>query len=300
MLEYKMPKIAVIGTKGGWSSEKLADTVAEMTATRLLVDMNRVRVDLEEGGVWYGDLNLSTLDAVIIKKVASRYSADLLDRLELLRFLSNLGVPVFSAPERILRVVDRLSCTVSLRNAGIPMPPTTVTEDIEEAANTIERYGEAVLKPLYTSKARGMAVVRYDSGIREVLAEFKAGNPILYIQKKIDIPEQDLGIAFLGGAYLTTYARRKQNDTWNTTTRSGGKYASYTPSSAIIELARKAQDLFELDFTCVDVALTGQGPCVFEVSAFGGFRGIQETSDIDPAERYVRYVLDCIGRRGER
>ncbi len=81
----------------------------------------------------------------------------------------------------------------------------------------------------------------------------------------------DLGVVFLGKEYLTTYARQKAPDAWNTTTTCGGRYVPFTPEQEIIELADKARKVFDLPFTCVDVALTKEGPFVFEVSAFGGF-----------------------------
>jgi ribosomal protein S6--L-glutamate ligase len=180
------------------------------------------------------------------------------------------------------------------------MPPTIITESVEEALAAVEAYGEAVFKPLYTSKARGMRVIRSGPPAAAEIAEYKADNTLLYIQQKIDLPGQDLGVVFLGGEYLTTYARSNADsvangETWNTTTRSGGKYRPYEPPAGIVALAQKAQDLFGLDFTCVDVVETERGPLVFEVSAFGGFRGIQTTSDIDPARRYVDYVMKRIG-----
>jgi ribosomal protein S6--L-glutamate ligase len=291
-----MSDIAVIGTRGGWSSEKLADAAFEKTGKRILVEMDRVRLDLATGDAWFDGLNLAEMDALIIKKIGARYSPDLLDRLELLRFLALRGVPIFSAPENIIRVLDRLSCTVTLMSAGIPMPPTTITESAEQALIAVRHYGEAVLKPLYTSKARGMVLVTDDAAAPDILSEFQRENAFFYIQKKIHISEQDLGIVFLGGRYLTTYARQRQDKgSWNTTTVSGGKYVPADPPAAIIDLARKAQDLFGLDFTCVDVALTDDGPFVFEVSAFGGFRGILETRDLDPASLYIDYVLRRIG-----
>ena len=291
-----MPDIAIIGTKGGWSSEKLADAAASVSGKRILVEMSKVRLDLTTGDAWVYGLNLAKMDAVIIKKIGARYSPDLLDRLELLRFLSLRGVPVFSAPEKIIRVLDRLSCTVTLTAGDIPMPPTTITEDVDQALTAVESYGEAVLKPLYTSKARGMVLLKNGPDAQAILEAYKKDNTIIYIQKKITINGQDLGVVFLGGEYLTTYARQKQNNgAWNTTTVSGGKYVPFDPPAEIIALAKKAQDLFGLDFTCVDVAITDQGPFVFEVSAFGGFRGIVETRKIDPAKRYVDYVLKRIG-----
>lgn len=289
-------RIGVVGTKGGWSSELLADTVYKKTGFRLLIDMDRVRLDLPSGKVFFEESDLGDLDALIIKKIGSRYSPLLLDRLEILRVLEGRGMPIFSKPSSITRVLDRLSCTVTLAINGIPMPPTTITEDPVQAEGVLLAYEEAVLKPLYTSKARGMILYpKNGDDAASTIAKYRVQNEIIYIQKMIDLSGMDLGLVFLGGRYLTTYARQKRDEkSWNTTTASGGTYVPYEPSEEIIELARKAQEPFDLSFTCVDVALTPAGPFVFEVSAFGGFRGITETSDIDPAATYVDFVLERI------
>jgi len=160
-------------------------------------------------------------------------------------------------------------------------------------AAAVERYGEAVFKPLFTSKARGMTVIGHGPGAREAVEAFHAENPIMYMQQKIELPGQDLGVVFLGGRYMTTYARCGTG-AWNTTTASGGKYAAATPSPEAVAMAEKAQALFNLDFTCVDVVETSAGPVVFEVSAFGGFRGIQEACGMDAAAMYTDYVMEKI------
>ncbi len=290
-----MTRIGVVGTPGGWSSEKLADTVGELTGQRYLIDMEKVVLDLHRGKVLYEELDLSSFDALMIKKIGARYSPDLLDRLEILRFLYENGVKMFSSPINITRVLDRLSCTVTLGLAGIPMPPTTVTEEADAALNAVREYGEAVFKPLYSSKAKGMIVIADGPEAKRQIDVFKSEHPIMYIQKRIDHQGRDLGIAFLGGEYLTTYARCGNEASWNTTTRSGGKYAPFDPPKDIITLARNAQSLFGLDFTCVDVALTEEGPVVFEVSAFGGFRGIQAARNMDVARMFVQYTLGRLG-----
>jgi ribosomal protein S6--L-glutamate ligase len=287
-------KIGVVGTPGGWSSEKLADTVADMTGHRLLIDMGRLSLDMSAGRAWFEDTDISALDALIIKKIGAWYSPDLLDRLEMLRFLNARGLPIFSSPLNIMRVLDRLSCTVTLQLAGIPMPPTTVTEDVDAATSAVARYGEAVFKPLYSTKAKGMLLLPSGPEARRTVEAYHNENPIMYIQKKLDLQGKDLGVAFLGGQYLTTYARVKGEGAWNTTTRSGGHYEAFDPPHELIDLAHNAQAPFGLDFTCVDVAETPDGPIVFEVSAFGGFRGIETASGIDAARRYVQFVLERI------
>lgn len=287
-------KIGVVGIPGGWSSEQLADAVEKKTGFRLIVDLEKVGLDLESGRVWSGAIDLSTLDGLIIKKVGASYSPALLDRLEILRSLNQRGMPVFSRPGRIMGVLNRISCTVTLRNGNIPMPATTITRDIDMAHQAMERYGETVFKPMYSSKARGMEVMEPGRKTRERIEAFADIHGMMYIQKKIDFGGQDLGIVFLGGKYLTTYARCAHKSSWNTTTRCGGKYQPFDPSPGVIALAEKAQGLFGLDFTCVDVALTKEGPMVFEVSAFGGFRGIHTARGIDAADLFVDHVLTHI------
>lgn len=290
-----MKKIGVVGITDGWSSEILADACKNLTGFRLLIDMDRAVLDLDQGTVFYGGQDLSELDALIVKKIAPQYSPDVLDRLEMLRFLELKGLPIFSKPSSILKLIDRLSCTVALRAGGLPMPATVITEDVDEALAAVERFGKAVFKPLYSTKARGMEVISAGTGSLARIEAFKAaGNTVMYLQKMLPPLEKDLGVTFMGGEYLATYARKSSGSSWNTTTNAGGKYVPYEPSPGIIELARKAQSLFDMAFTCVDVAETSQGPIVFEVSAFGGFRGLLDACGIDAANAYARYVLERI------
>jgi len=292
-------KIGVVGMAGGWSSESLADRVAERTGFRLLVDMSRVSARLDQGRVLFGDQDLCQLDGLIVKKVGSLYNPHMLDRLEILRYVEERGVAVFSRPLSILRLLDRLSCTITLAGGGIPMPPTEVTENLEHAVSAVKRFGRAIVKGLYSTKARGMLVLsENDPELLEKLTAFQAAdNPVVYIQQMLKLPGRDLGIAFLGGEFVGAYARVKANDAWNTTIHSGGHYQAYEPTPEIIEVARRAQALFNLDFTGVDVVETEQGPMVFEVSAFGGFSGLRDGCKLDAAARYAEYAIEQCRQR---
>ncbi|WP_424985439.1 GAK system ATP-grasp enzyme [Microbulbifer sp. S227A] len=284
-------RIGVIGIPGKWSTEALADAVAARTGQRHVIDMARVSLDTETGALMHEGQDLCGFDALIIKKISEIYSPHALDRLELLRVAENRGVRIFSRPEAVLRLMDRLACTVSLQLAGAPMPATVVTEDPEVARATVRRYGKAVFKPLFSTKARGMMVIGDDAGAEAQISGFAAANPVMYIQRMLNLSGQDLGMVFLDGEYLCTYARVSAGDTWNTTIHSGGKYAPYTPSAELIEIARRAQDPFGLTFTTVDVALTDDGPIVFEVSAFGGFRGVRDGCGLDAAALLADRVI---------
>lgn len=289
-------RIAVVGLPDSWSTETLADALEARTGYRLVVDMGRVALDLVRGKADIGGVDLCRLDGLVVKKVTREYSPDTLDRIELLRFIEGAGVRVFSPAASIGRLIDRLSCTITLRNAGIPMPPTVITEDIGRAARAVKSFGTAVLKPLYSTKARGMEVIdaRTESDVEERLRRFQESNRVLYIQKKIEVPGQDLGVVFLGGEHIGTYARVIGEGAWNTTINSGGRYAPHTISRSTIEIARSAQAPFGLDFTTVDVVETPDGPVVFEVSAFGGFSGLKASAGVNAAERYADYVIKVL------
>jgi tetrahydromethanopterin:alpha-L-glutamate ligase len=302
-------RIGVIGLADGWSTAQLLDAVEARTGYRRLIEMQDVVLDLEHGRVLHRGFDLGELDGVIVKKIADVYSPEALDRVEVLRVLENTGVRVFSRPAAMVRLIDRLSCTIKLRLGQIPMPATTVTESVDEAIAAITRYGAAVAKPLYTSKARGMMVLRTPgtheqapadvTELRAQVERFRQDNPVMYLQQLLVTPGRDLGVVFLGGDYLATYAR-VSGGSWTTSTNKGGKYQAHQPSDEIIALAHRAQTLFDLDFTCVDVVETPDGPKVFEVSAFGGFRGLQHASNVDAAARYADHALRTLERERAR
>jgi len=282
-------RIGVVGIPGKWSTESLADAIEARTGFRLVIDMAEVALDLATGKLSYRGEDLCALDGLVIKKISEVYSPHALDRLEMLRVAEAAGVRIYSRPEAILRLMDRLACTVTLRLADVPMPATCVTESPAEALAALDRFGAAVFKPLFSTKARGMAVI--SPGDTAAVEAFAAANPVMYLQQKVDLSGQDLGMVFLGGRYVCTYARVGQGDTWNTTIHSGGKYAPFEPDAALIALGQQAQAPFGLTFTTVDIALTKDGPIVFEVSAFGGYRGVRDGCGLDAAVLVSDHVI---------
>lgn len=292
-----MVRIGVVGIPGRWSSEALVDAVEARTGFRCLIDMQKLVLDLASGSVRCDGVELTGLDGLMVKKVSQAYSPDVLDRLDMLQYVRERGVRVFSEPASMKLLIDRLTGTLKLRAGGIPMPATVVTESLDEAVDAVRRLGSVVAKPLFTSKARGMRVIDDGPGLFSALRAFRdAGNPVLYLQQRVELTTgRDLGVAFLGGEYLGTYARVRRRGAWSTTTTSGGRYEACDPGPAIVALAGRAQGLFDLAFTCVDVVETPAGPQVFEVSAFGGFRGLRDACDLDVASLYVEHVLRELG-----
>lgn len=285
-------KIGVIGLRGAWSTEALSKQLSKKRVGGDIVEMNEISADLNAGVFSANGLDLLGFDAFIIKKMGKNYSPRLLDELDLLSFIEKKGVSLFSSPSRLRNMISRLSCTLRLQEANIPMPPTLITECPDAAFEWIKSQKEVVYKPLYSTKARGMKILNKENTSLEELNElFNSDNGMIYLQKIANLNGQDHGLVFLKGEYLGGYTRKGDGSSWNTTTRSGGKYEAYEPPKEIIELAQQAQTPFGLDFCSVDVAITEHGPIVFEVSAFGGYRGLYESSGIDASEHLSEFII---------
>ena len=287
-------KIGVIGIRGAWSTEALSSQLAKKGVGGQVLELHEIGYDLSSGRIEHRDHDLESFDALIIKKMGKQYSSNLLDQLELLELLERRGMKFFSSPAQIRRMISRLACTVRLWENDIPMPPTFITEDDAAAAQWVEAHGPAVMKPLYSTKARGMVVVSNKAETANAVAGLReSGEKIIYLQKKLELAGADYGLVFLGGEFIGAYSRVGDGSSWHTTTQQGGKYAAFDPPQDMIELASKAQAPFGLDFTCVDVAVSEeQGPVVFEVSAFGAYRGLFESAGLDASDMLTDYAIN--------
>jgi ribosomal protein S6--L-glutamate ligase len=292
-------RIAVVGEPGGWSTERLAAALRAEGAEAAVVDLAVCALSLPAGGVAVGPRRLEGLDGAVVKKLGTSSARSTVGaRINLLRALERSGVPVASAPERLAVAVDRYRMTLELAQAGLPMPETVVTDDVEEAVAAVRRFGTAVLKPLFTSKGRGMHRLRAGPDLVGILERHRAdhGAPF-YLQRFVPHPGRDLGVAVLGGRCLGAYWRVAAGDHWLTTILSGGRYAPAEPSPQVVEIAERAARHFGLLFTGVDLMETPDGGwVVLEVSAFGGFRGLGTALGLDAAPLVARAALARFSR----
>lgn len=279
------PQIGIIGIPGKWSTEAIADAIEARTGFRLIIDMGQVSLNLDEGALYYRATNLCALDGLIINKIDANHNQHTQSKLELLRVAEAAGVRVFSSPEQSLRLINRLSCTLTLRNGNIPMPPTTITEDISAACAAVQRYNSAIFTPIYPAKAQGTKLMQSlwgDLRLTQSIKHYQAIHPLMYIQQQLQLSNSGIKVVFLNGEYRCSYTKASDG---------GGPYLPHTPSPAIINIAQQAQALFKLDFASVDIAESTRGPVVFDVSAFGGLRGALEGGGLHAAA-YAEHIVN--------
>jgi ATP-grasp enzyme of GAK system len=279
-------KIGVAGIPGGWSSELLASSLRDAGTDSFVFSLGDVVHDLTAGSVDLGGLDLRDLAAVAVKKLGDQSSPANRLRLHPLRALEAAGVRVFSPPDAIDRAMDRYRMTMILTDHAIPVPPTLAVSDCASMTRAIGRIDDVVLKPVYTSKGRGMLRVKR----REPVPEAVNGNPYL-VQQFIEAPGRDIGATVVGGRFAGAFSRIARSGEWMTTTAAGGSDAPCTLSDKGVDYAERAARAFGLDYTVVDLVECDGDFFVYEVSAFGGFRGQLEASGTDAAALYARHIV---------
>jgi ribosomal protein S6--L-glutamate ligase len=287
-------KLAVIGQPGAWSTERLADALRSAGAEAAVVDLAACSLRLPDRRLFHHGEPLEELDGAVVKKLGDTADGwSVQERIEMLRHLEISGVPVLSAPDRLHVAGNRYRMTCELVRAGFPVPPTTVTEDLDEAADAVARFGTAVLKPLFTSKGRGMRRLEPTRDLRGQLESYREGGlGPFYLQRFVKHPGRDLGVAVLDGVCIGAYWRVAGDDQWMTTILSGGRYEKAEIEPDIATMAVAAARHFGLIFTGVDlIEDTDGGFNVLEVSAFGGFRGLLNGCRVDAAPMLAEVVL---------
>jgi ribosomal protein S6--L-glutamate ligase len=279
-------KVAVVGQPGGWSTGRLADALARAGAEPVVVDLAACAIVLPGPGLVAGGRPLAGLAGAVVKKIGDTADGWVVqERITMLHHLAAHGLPVVSAPDRLALAVNRSRMTVELALAGVPVPETVVTEDARAAEAAVERFGAAVLKPLFTSKGRGMQRLDPSLDLRSLFARWRSGGTgPFYLQRFVKHPGRDLGVAVLDGEFVGAYWRVARADQWMTTVLAGGRYEKADPPREAIDIALRAACHFGLLFTCVDLMQTPEGGwVVLEVSAFGGFRGLLDACGLDAA-----------------
>lgn len=291
--------LGVVGIPGGWSTERLARAIRGAGAQAQVVELGACALRLPDRRLFHRGRALDDLDAAVVKKIGDTADGWVVqERINMLRHLEAGGVRVLSQPDRLETAVNRYRMTVELARAALPVPETVVTEDIEEAESAVDRFGAAVLKPLFTSKGRGMHRLEPSGDLRPTLERYRMdGLGPYYLQRFVKHPGRDLGVAVLEGRVVGAYWRVAGRDQWMTTIRSGGRYEPADPPIEALDIAVRAANHFGLLFTGVDLMETPDGGfVVLEVSAFGGFRGLLNACGIDAAPLLAQALLRRVGR----
>jgi len=154
-------RIAIFTDDPGWHGKQLKRAFARRGYAANYLSLTDCRVDLgQSGGVAIPGFEHELPDGVFVRGVPGGTLEQVILRLDFLHVLPLLGVPVYNSVRAIEKSVDKAMTSLLLHRAGIPTPPTWVTESESQARALIMREialgHELVLKPLFGSQGAGL------------------------------------------------------------------------------------------------------------------------------------------------
>ena len=221
-------------------------------------------------------------------------------RLGLLHGLEQAGVRIVNRPRAIELCVDKSATSLVIARAGLPTPPTFVTERPEVAAEQVQREAAAghamIWKPLFGAQGKGLRMVRS----AEDLPSPEEAQGVYYLQRfqpPADGAFRDYRLLVSGDHVVA--AMRRRSESWITNVHQGGTPEAFAPDAAASALALAAARAVGADFAGVDLIEDGAGGyLVLEVNSMPAWSGLQSVTELRIGDRLAADLVAVAGFAG--
>lgn len=294
------PRVLVVTEEPGWHGAELRRALEAHGAAVSFASLRTCRLELglEGGPIVVPGMDGALPDGVLVRDVPGGSLEQVVLRLDLLHALREYGIPVYNDARTIERTVDKAMTSLLLRRAGLPTPPTCVTESPVEAATFLsaesESGHEVVVKPLFGSLGVGLRRLGPGTALPDA-AEFGG---VWYLQRYIETGAGGQGFSdfralVIAGATVAAMIRRGTG--WVSNVAQGARCEPCPPDPALEALAAAAAAAVGANYAGVDLVRDAAGQLhVLEVNGIPAWRGLQGTTTVDLA---ARVAADFLTRR---
>jgi RimK family alpha-L-glutamate ligase len=237
-----------------------------------------------------GDADVLELDALLIRPIGRGSLEELVFRMDMLYRLQRLGLYVINPPEAIEHCVDKYDILAILEENGIPVPRTSVTENVDEALKAFnELGGDIIVKPIFGSRGIGATRVSDAEVASTIFRAITFYHDVIYLQEFVRHGFSDIR-AFVVDNHVIAAMRRVANS-WKTNYSQGARPEPITLDKKLEDIAVKSAKLIECKIAGVDILESPRGPLVVEANSQPGWRGLQSITRINIAEEIIDFIL---------
>lgn len=282
----------VTRNRNAWSSSQLQEALARKGIPYHCFSFPQLVAQVgHKPYVRVKELNiLEDLDALIIRPIGRGSLEEIVFRMDVLYRLERLGFYIVNPPEAIEHCVDKYDLLAILEDNGIPVPRTTVTENVEEALKAFKELGgDVVVKPIFGSRGIGSTRVTDAEIATTVFRAITFSHGVIYIQEFVPHGFSDIR-AFVIGERVAA-AMRRVADSWKTNFSQGARPEPIKLDRALEDIAVKSAKLIKCKIAGVDILESSRGPLVVEVNSQPGWRGLQSVTRINIADEIIDFML---------
>jgi RimK family alpha-L-glutamate ligase len=283
--------IAVLAARDSWYFKDLARAAGdrqELTAVSYKALASHVHGG--ELSVRTGEVELTSVDAVLVRSMPPGSLEQVVFRMDALARLEAAGVTVVNPPNAIEVAVDKYLATARLQAAGFLVPPTIACQTLDEGMAAFDALGgDVVVKPLFGGEGRGITRINDAAIARRVFATLEQIGAVLYIQQFIPHDGVDWRLLVVGNDVFGM--KRINADDWRTNISLGARPAPLEVTAELAHMARRAAAAVGASIAGVDL-LPGRDGRLYalEVNAVPGWRALAEITGVDIAARVLNHI----------
>jgi RimK family alpha-L-glutamate ligase len=229
-------------------------------------------------------------DAWIVRSMPSGSLEQVIFQMNLLARIEACGGYVINSARSLEIAIDKYLSLAILRSAGVPVPPTVVCQQVDQALKAFEKLGgDVVIKPVFGGEGRGIIRVSDGELAGRAFRAIVATGGILYLQSYLHHGGCDYRL-FVVGDQVTAMKRDNPID-FRTNAARGARCSAWSPSEEQVQLAKLAATAAGLEIAGVDLVQTTSGlHYVLEVNGVPGWRKLAEVTGDDIASKIVRHI----------
>ncbi|MGB7327784.1 MAG: RimK family alpha-L-glutamate ligase, partial [Rubripirellula sp.] len=191
-------------------------------------------------------------------------------------------------PPRPLEIaIDKFATLAVVSSLGYPVPATHVVQSRREALEAFDGLGrDCVVKPIFGGEGRGVMRIRDRELAWTAFGALESIGAVAYVQAFVAPGGRDTRLLVIGDE---VFGFRRTNDfDFRTNVAGGGQCKPIALNHEQVELAMNVCQEIGLKFASVDLLdRDNESPCVVEVNGIPGWKGAQQVSDFNIAERIV-------------
>jgi ribosomal protein S6--L-glutamate ligase len=234
---------------------------------------------------------LTGFDAALVRTMPSGSLEQIIFRMDVLHAASAAGVRVMNPPRALEACVDKYLTNVRLARAGLPTPPTHVSQRADDALGAFEQLGsDVVLKPLFGSEGRGMVRLTDPETAWRTFHVLERTGQVIYQQQFVRHPGWDLRAFVIAGRVIAAMRRSSHGD-WRTNVARGGTAEPVKLSDTAVSLAVRAAEAVGCPVAGVDLLSGPNGEFfVIEVNAVPGWKALAPVASVDVAKKVMSFL----------
>ena len=284
--------IAVIGNAPNGSFETLRQAAhASMQISFVPWVELRARVGKQAGVDT--DLKLRP-DACLVRGMPRGSLEQVIFQMNLLARWEASGVPVFNSPRALEIAIDKYLSLALIRQAGLAVPETVVTQNVDDALRAFHSLGgDVVIKPVFGGEGRGLVRVTELEIARRCCQAIVNVGGVVFLQQFIECQNSDMRLLLIGDQ---VFAMHRSNPLdWRANATRGAQCEAFHPSEALITMAKSAMQAVGCDMAGVDLISDRQGNIfVLEVNGVPGWKAIEGACQVDVSKCLLEYIKKTV------